>query len=133
MVSKKGVLLVRRDKNPGKGLWSIPGGGVEIGETQELAAIREVREETGVEVGPIELLSTADLVTVDSRGCVEYHYLLNHYLAVAETLSTQAEYPWAEVRWFEPESLPEDEMPPRILTLLEFHMERIRELFDRYQ
>lgn len=131
VVSRKGVLLVRRDKDPGKGLWSIPGGGVELGESQELAAIREVREETGVEIELLDLVSTADLITVDSRGCIEYHYLLNHYLAEAETVSTRPEYPWAEVRWFEPDCLPIDEMPSRIHSLIREKIVRIRELYRR--
>ena len=46
VVGLKGVLLARRDKDPAKGLWSIPGGGVELGETQESTVIREVEEET---------------------------------------------------------------------------------------
>jgi ADP-ribose pyrophosphatase YjhB (NUDIX family) len=129
VVSQRGLLLVRRDKDPGKGLWSIPGGGVEVGETQEIAAIREVREETGVEIELLELVSTADLVTVDSQGCIQYHYLLNHYLAVAQTLTTQAEYPWAEVNWFRPDCLPLEEMPYRIQSLLQEHMPRILGLF----
>ena len=48
------LLLVRRGTDPGRGLWSVPGGRVEVGETPAAACAREVREETGldVEVGP---------------------------------------------------------------------------------
>ena len=42
------LLLVRRAQNPGKGLWCLPGGFIEIGETPEKAAERELMEETGL-------------------------------------------------------------------------------------
>jgi 8-oxo-dGTP diphosphatase len=49
------ILLIKRGHEPGKGLWSIPGGRIEPGETNEQAVVREVREETGldVECGPL--------------------------------------------------------------------------------
>jgi 8-oxo-dGTP diphosphatase len=50
------LLLIKRGHEPGKGLWSIPGGRVESGETDEQAVIREVREETGLVVQPGRLI-----------------------------------------------------------------------------
>jgi ADP-ribose pyrophosphatase YjhB (NUDIX family) len=50
------VLLVLRGREPGRGLWSIPGGRIEVGETPEQAVIREMREETGLEVEVGELV-----------------------------------------------------------------------------
>ena len=44
------LLLIRRGHEPGKGLWSIPGGRLEPGESDEAALVREVREETGLVV-----------------------------------------------------------------------------------
>jgi ADP-ribose pyrophosphatase YjhB (NUDIX family) len=44
------LLLIKRGHEPGKGLWSIPGGRVEAGESDEAAVVREVREETGLAV-----------------------------------------------------------------------------------
>ena len=73
------VLLVRRGREPLKGLWSIPGGAVEVGETREEALVREIKEETGldVEVGP--LVAVLDRIRRDADGRVEYHYVLVDY------------------------------------------------------
>ena len=119
VVGSKGVLLARRDKSPGKDLWSFPGGGIELGETQEAAIIREVREETGVTCEVLSLLTTADLITADESGRIEYHYLLNHYLAKALTENTSPELPDGEVGWFHPDELPPDMADSRITKLIE--------------
>lgn len=50
------LLLVRRAQEPGRGRWSVPGGRVEVGETDHRAVIREVAEETGLAVEIIQLL-----------------------------------------------------------------------------
>jgi 8-oxo-dGTP diphosphatase len=70
------VLLIKRAHEPLKGQWSLPGGGVELGETLEQAAAREVQEETGldVEVGPI--VEVLDRIMRDPDGHVEHHFVL---------------------------------------------------------
>jgi ADP-ribose pyrophosphatase YjhB (NUDIX family) len=118
VVSNKGILLARRDKPPGTGLWSIPGGGVEIGEHQTDSVVREVLEETGVTCEVVELVGTADLITLDSEGGVEFHFLLNHYLARAITTETKPEFLNGEVGWFHPEDLPKDMVNQEIIDLL---------------
>ena len=77
------VLLARRGHEPLIGEWSLPGGGVELGETLEAAVAREVLEETGlaVEVGPV--VEVFDRVDHASDGRVEYHFVIIDYLCRA--------------------------------------------------
>src|SRR5262249_26878936 len=74
------VVLIRRKFPPLAGEWSLPGGGVEVGETLEAAVAREMREETGleVEVGPV--IEVFDRIMHDEQGRVEYHFVLVDYL-----------------------------------------------------
>jgi ADP-ribose pyrophosphatase YjhB (NUDIX family) len=70
------VLLIKRGHAPLKGEWSLPGGGVEIGETLEQAIAREVLEETGltIDVGP--MVEVLDRISRDGDGRVEHHFVL---------------------------------------------------------
>ena len=74
------IVLVKRKHEPLKGRWSLPGGALEVGETLEQGAAREVLEETGlvVEVGPI--VEVFDRILPDRTGRVEYHFVLIDYL-----------------------------------------------------
>ncbi len=74
------VVLVRRRYEPLAGRWSLPGGTLELGETLETGAAREMREETGlhVEVGPI--IEVFDRIMLDEQRRVRYHFVLVDYL-----------------------------------------------------
>ena len=74
------VVLIKRGVEPLKGHWSLPGGAVELGETLEASIVREVLEETGldVDVGPV--IEVFDRITVDDQRRVQYHYVLVDYL-----------------------------------------------------
>ena len=100
------VLLVRRANEPLKGEWSLPGGAVELGEELSAAVVREVREETGVdvEVGPI--VEVLDRIRRDSDGRARFHYVLVDFVcrpksralasgsdALAAVWATRAELP----------------------------------------
>lgn len=74
------ILLVERGKDPLKGYWSLPGGVLEVGETLEEGVIREVREETGLQVKPLGVLEIFERIIRDSRGVAEYHYVLIDYI-----------------------------------------------------
>jgi ADP-ribose pyrophosphatase YjhB (NUDIX family) len=63
------VLLVRRGKEPLLGEWSLPGGALELGERLEDGVRREVREETGLEVVPEEVVAVFDHISCWRRSC----------------------------------------------------------------
>ena len=75
VVNRGRVLLVRRGSEPLKGQWSIPGGMLELGEDLGEAARRELKEETGLEVEPLEVLTVFDRIQRQGRR-VRYHFVI---------------------------------------------------------
>ena len=70
------VLLVRRAQPPREGEWSLPGGAQELGETVFETARREVLEETGLAVAPVEIVTVVDAIQRDAEGRARFHYTL---------------------------------------------------------
>ena len=99
------ILLVRRLNPPLKGEWSIPGGLVETGETTQQAIIREVLEETGLQVVPIRLVEVFERILRDEQSKVQYHYVLLDYLCRVDGGEAQAASDVTELRWVPAEEL----------------------------
>jgi 8-oxo-dGTP diphosphatase len=96
------VLLARRGQAPSVGRWSIPGGLVNLGERLEDAALREVREESGLEVRLLGLCGVIDRV-IREQDVIRYHYVIIDYVAERvggqlEAGSDAAEVCWVPVR-----------------------------------
>lgn len=83
------VVLIKRRFDPMAGRWSLPGGAADVGETLPQGVVREMKEETGldVEVGPV--VDVFDRITQDPDGGVRFHYVLVDYLcrAIGGTLA----------------------------------------------
>ncbi|TVQ39228.1 MAG: NUDIX domain-containing protein [Spirochaetaceae bacterium] len=75
------VLLIRRGNPPRAGEWSLPGGAQHVGETVRETALREVLEETGVEIHEPQFLEVIDAIMRDDRGRTRYHYTLIDFWA----------------------------------------------------
>jgi len=94
------VLLVRRGTEPLKGHWTLPGGMLEVGEALTSGVVREVREETGLDVEPIELIELLDRIHREA-GRVRYHYVIADYLCRVTGGELCAASDADAVRWVE--------------------------------
>jgi len=70
------VLLVLRGKPPAEKQWSIPGGCVELGETLQEAAEREIAEEAGIVIQAKKPIYTFDVIERDENGDIRFHYVI---------------------------------------------------------
>lgn len=70
------ILLVKRGVAPSKGLWAIPGGSLELGETLQQAAEREILEETGVTIRAREPIYTFDFFERAESGRIRFHFVI---------------------------------------------------------
>ncbi|MFD2181781.1 NUDIX hydrolase [Rhodoplanes azumiensis] len=75
------VLLVRRARAPSAGPWTLPGGVVEAGETLHEALVRELREETALEIAPIALAGHREVIVRDAAGRAERHFVVLSFAA----------------------------------------------------
>ena len=108
------LLLIKRGHAPGAGLWSLPGGRIEPGETDAEALVREMREETGLAVEPGQLIGTVRRPAQD--GDV---FDIRDYAARVTGGSLRAGDDAAEARWVAPgelDSLPITEGLVEVLT-----------------
>jgi ADP-ribose pyrophosphatase YjhB (NUDIX family) len=94
------VLLIRRGSEPAKGQWSLPGGLLELGESLEAGVRREVREETGLEVEPLELVELMNRV-LRQGSRVQYHYVIADYLCRVTGGELRAASDAEAARWIE--------------------------------
>jgi len=100
VVDEGRVLLVRRGHEPLKGQWSLPGGLLEIGESLTAGVAREVLEETGLIVEPIELIELLDRIHHEGER-VRYHYVIADYLCRVTGGTLQAASDADDARWVE--------------------------------
>lgn len=102
------LLLIRRGHEPGAGLWSLPGGHVEVGESDAAALRREMAEETGLEV------SVGALVGEVVRG----PYVIRDYRCSVVSGTPRAGSDAAEIGWFPPDEIAELPLVVELLVTL---------------
>ena len=99
------VLVARRARGPALGVWTLPGGVVEAGETLSEALEREVAEETGLKVEPVALAGHREVLVRDAAGRVERHFVIlcfaTRWIAGEPALNEEL----GEARWIRPSEL----------------------------
>ena len=99
------VLIVRRARPPAAGLYTLPGGGVEVGETLVEAVAREIREETALVVEPVGLAGYREAIGRDDDGRIERHFVIlpfaARWIAGEPVLSEEL----SEAMWLDPAAL----------------------------
>ena len=115
---KDKVLLIKRGTEPGEGLWSIPGGMIELGETAREAGKREVEEETGLKIKLDHVIDVFDRIFLDNNGVVESHYVIMDFLGhpmggVVKPTKEAKSYKWVRIN--EADSFPTSEDIKRMI------------------
>ncbi len=112
VVHRGRVLLIRRGGEPLKGEWSIPGGLLELGEDLTEGVRRELREETGLEVEPLEVLTVFDRIQ-RVRGRVKYHYVIVDFACrwIRGRLKPASDV--LDARWVRREDVPKYHLTPK--------------------
>ena len=95
------LVLVKRGIEPGKGKWSIPGGAVELGERVRDTAVREAKEECGLDIELVgdTPMDAIDNIIVGENAHLRYHYIILQFLARPEGGTLRSGSDAAEVRW----------------------------------
>jgi ADP-ribose pyrophosphatase YjhB (NUDIX family) len=105
VIHRNRVLLIRRGGEPMKGQWSIPGGMLELGEEIAEGARRELKEETGLEVEPLEIIAVFDRIMRAGRR-VRYHYVIIDYACQLKSGRLKPASDVMDARWVRHEDLP---------------------------
>lgn len=117
MIQRESVLLIRRGVEPHKGEWSIPGGMVELGETLRDAVRREVFEETGLRIKPLELLMAFERV-IRKGNRVRFHYAVLDFRCKPEGGKLRPGSDVIDARWAARAGLADYDLSPAALKVI---------------
>lgn len=113
------ILMAQRGKAPLLGWWSLPGGALETGELLADAVRREVLEETGLVVEPLNVIEIFERIIRDGAGAPEYHYVLIDYICRVTGGALQAGDDVSRVEWVLREGLPKLQITEGTLGVIE--------------
>lgn len=112
------ILMIKRAKDPGKGMWSIPGGRLELGETLYEAGNREVREECSIEIEIERLLDVRDMILKDDDGRIFYDFVIVYLIARHKSGEIKADFESMDIGWFKRDEITGLDMHPMLRDVL---------------
>jgi 8-oxo-dGTP diphosphatase len=118
-------LVVRRARPPAKGLFSLPGGVVELGERLTEAVVREIAEETGMSIEPLALAGYRETIVRDGDDRVERHFVILCFAAHWRAGEPQLNEELSEARWIEPAELAALPTTPGLAEIVAAAFERL--------
>jgi 8-oxo-dGTP diphosphatase len=121
------LVLVRRGAEPALGKWSFPGGAVELGETVRDAAVREAKEECGLDVELIEEepMDAYDILKLDEGGRLRYHYVLLQFLAKPKDGVLNATSDVTDARWVPLEDAENYDLTESVRSFIKKHRNKL--------
>ena len=117
VIHRERALLIRRGSEPLKGEWSIPGGLVELGEDLTVAVQRELKEETGLDVEPLECVRVFDRIMREGAR-VKYHYVIVDYLCRRKSGRLRPASDVIDACWVRREDLPQFRLTEMATTVI---------------
>ena len=99
------MLIARRARAPAHGIYTLPGGVVEVGETLREAVAREILEETNLVIEPVALAGYRERVARDAAGKVQQHFVILPFAARLVSGEPLLNEELADVRWLAPTEL----------------------------
>jgi 8-oxo-dGTP diphosphatase len=122
------LLVVRRARPPANGLFSLPGGVVELGEDLRAAVMREVAEETGMTIEPVGLAGFREAITRDASDRVERHFVILCFAARWKGGEPQLNEELSEARWIDPAELAGLATTPGLAEIVGAAFDRLNEV-----
>jgi len=112
------VLLIKRANPPSQGLWSVPGGMIELGETIQDAAKRELNEECDIEIEVDKVFHVENFVVPDETGRVQFHYVITYLVAHCRSGKVRPGSDALDVRWATSQELTSLDMNPVVRDIM---------------